>query len=321
MAACRRSQIVWSEPPDLVAELDAELVQHRVQRELVHRRIAAQAGGSSGLPGRQHEGRAEGVGLELPEPADDRRAERDGEGAVVALGVRDHPLGAIQVDVLPLRAGELADAGAGRQKDLGRQGVLVADEGERRQDHPQLLLGELQTRARLPLAADRRDRDAGARIGDHGMAGDTVLEDLVGGGEDKLGDGKGSLPNDLDHRDDVGGRYVAGGQRPQPGQEVFLDVPPPVVNGALRHGGEGDGHVAGGQFPKRPGRRSLGVVGLLVAGDVLALLDLGAGCCRQLARSGEANVGVAPERQFPRLSAIAVAEHPGGRAFGRQGEG
>ena len=133
------------------------------------------------------------------------------------------------------------------------------------------------------------------------MAGDTVLEDLVGGSEDELGYSKGSLANDLDHRDDVGGRHVACRQRSQPGQKVFLYVPPPVLNGTLRHAGKGDGHVADGQFPERPCRCSLGVVGLFVAGDVLALLNLGTGCCCQLARSGEANVGVAPERKLPGL--------------------
>ncbi len=243
------------------------------------------------------------------------------EGAIVPLGVRDHPFGELEIEVFPLGAGELADAGAGRQKDLGRQGILLADEGEGRKDHPQLVLGQLQTQARLPPTADRRNGDASAWVGDDGMAGDAVFKNLAGGGEYKFSNGDRSFPDSLDHPDNVSCRDVAGGDRPQSRQKILFDVPPPVLDRAPGHAGKGDCHVAGREFPKGPGCRPLGVVGLLVTGDVLALLDLGAGCRGEFARLGEADVGVAPEGQLSGPSAEAVAEHPGSRSLGRQGEG
>src|SRR5262245_33768049 len=121
------------------------------------------------------------------------------------------------------------------------------------------------------------------------MAGDPVLEDLTGRCEDEFGNGDRSLPDRLDHRDDVGCRYVTGSKRPQPGQQILFDVPPPLLDRVLRHAGKGDGHVAGCEFAESTRRRSFGTLDLLVASDVVTLLDLSAGCGRQPTCPSEAN--------------------------------
>jgi hypothetical protein len=96
---------------------------------------------------------------------------------------------------------------------------------------------------------------------------------------------------------------------------------PPLLTRALRHVGKGDGHVAGRELLESSGCRSFGAVDLLVASNVLALLDLRARCGRQLTCPSKANVGVAAKRELPGPSAKAVAQNPGSGPLGRQGEG
>ena len=140
----------------LVLQAVAQLVQHGVHGALLEMAFLA-ATLAALLAGRQHVAGAAGHGLELLHPFDGTGWQRHGEAfAGFAVLVGDEPFGPIKVHVLPLGAGQFADARAGDQQQLHGQGVFGADGGQGGQDRPQFGLGELEAQpAGLRLAADR----------------------------------------------------------------------------------------------------------------------------------------------------------------------
>jgi hypothetical protein len=168
---------------------------------------------------------------------------------------------------------------------------------------------------RRPLAQQRRKHDAVARIGVDQALAAGMSEQAFGGDQQHIGLAP-SQRTGLNQRNYVRCLDLAHGQRTEPVLDA-LEVAPIAHLRALSQAHELLGPVVLDEFPHSPVLCRDGLGFLLVGGRIAALHDLGALDGGDSACVGQADVGVAANRQLTSAATVPVAKDPARQACGR----